>query len=353
MPLPLFQKKSSQIKKTFAIAAGKGGVGKSFVAVTLARCLKRMGYKVGLFDADLYGPSICKMIPEESGPEYIKGRWKPALAEGMPILSMGHFKKESEGVVVRAPIAAKLINQFINEADWGELDLLLIDFPPGTGDIAIELAQKTKLDGVLLVTTPQEISIIDVRRAGKMFIDTGAEIIGIVENMSYFLDPSGLKHELFGKGGGAVLSREFGVPLLASLPLLPEAGKLADLGISLYLSHDKGLEELKSSFETISDEIIKWQMNEAGSQLRPRQIRPLDPYSFEIEWQDGKTQKFNLSTLLASCPCANCLGASNLQNSIRAKGISEVGRYAIKIDFETGCKNGIYPYNYLRTLGMT
>lgn len=349
MPLPLFKKSSATIKHIIAIAAGKGGVGKSFVTATLARYLKRNGIKVGLLDADLYGPSLEKMIPQEKDPSRFEEKLYPALAEGMPLISMAHFRKEAEGIIIRAPIAAKLIQQFINDTEWGDLDYLLIDFPPGTGDIAIELAQKAKIEGVILVTTPQEISLLDVRRAAKMFQDTGTAIVGVVENMSYFLDPiTAYKHELFGSGGGALLANELGAVFITQIPLVPEAGKLSDLGLSIFLGKDKVLNDVKDSFQKIAETLFQHK-----NIKKIRRMEPSSPHAFLIEWADGTVQNFELKKLLAKCPCAACQGNIEIDFPVTAKGIFEVGKYAIKIDFERGCKNGIFPYDYLRTLGSS
>lgn len=347
MPLPIYKKAKSHINKMIAIAAGKGGVGKSFVAANLARALKKKGFKVGILDADLYGPSLKKMLPESLGPSKEDDLFIPAKSEGISIMTMAHFRTEADGVIIRAPIATKLINQFINETAWGELDYLIIDFPPGTGDIAITLAQTAKLDGVILVTTPQEIAMLDVRRAAKMFEDTGVKVVGIVENMSYLIDHETNKLFFpFGQGGGSVLSNELQVPLLAQIPLEPEAGKFADLGFSLYLADKSSLNLIKKIFDQITDHLSSWQPIKTI-----KSMKPLDEAAFLIEWEDGSNQRFNLKELQERCPCANCQGDNAVTHEVRAKGVLEAGRYAIKIDFETGCKNGIFPYEYLRKLG--
>lgn len=350
MPLPLFQKTSSSIKKIIAVAAGKGGVGKSFVTIALARALKLKGFKVGILDADLCGPSVQKMMPEDKPPYKEADQLQPAISEGILTLSMAHFRKEHESIVIRAPIANQLIEQFIRKTDWGRLDVLIIDFPPGTSDIALSVAQLAPLDGALLVTTPQEVSLLDVRRAAKMFIDTGVNIIGIVENMSFFQDPiSSVKHRLFSEGGGAILSNELGVPLIAEIPLVPQAGRLSDLGFSLFLSEEAELINLQNIFCQIADRVMNFEVKKSI-----RSMAPLNDESFKIEWSDGLTQQFDLAKLQNNCPCAGCLNQTNSEkNSVRAKGVMEAGRYALKIDFESGCKNGIYTYDYLRKLGST
>ena len=347
MPLPLYKNSGSHIKKVIGIAAGKGGVGKSFVAVSLARALQRKGYKVGLLDADLYGPSLKKMLPENRAPTREGDRLIPAQAEGIALLSMAHFKDEGEGVVIRAPLASKLIEQFIKGTDWGDLDFLLIDFPPGTADIAISIAQIAPLEGTILVTTPQEVALLDVRRAAKMFCDTGIKLIGIVENMSYFLDPeTGKRFFPFGQGGGAILSHELQIPLLAEIPLEPNVGRLLDLGFSLFLSEQPSLASVKNTFNKLAEEVALWKPVKAI-----RAMRKVSPEAFQIDWEDGIRQQFILRDLQEKCPCAKCQGHGSVSGPVRAKGVSEAGRYAIRIDFETGCNHGIFPYEYLRKLG--
>lgn len=239
MPIKMFQqsgtKPKSGISHTIAIAAGKGGVGKSTVTVNLALALKRAGYSVGILDADLYGPSLRIMLPEEQMPQQKGDKISPALCQGIKVISMAYFRTPGESTAVRAPIANGLLSQFINQVDWGVLDFLLVDFPPGTGDIQITLSQQANLSGALLVTTPQEVAIIDVRKAAHLFSKVNLPIIGIVENMSYYADPSsGEKKYLFGKGGGARLSDEIGAPLLGEVPIDPEICRCGDLGRSLY-----------------------------------------------------------------------------------------------------------------------
>lgn len=208
MPIPMFATKGKRpqngVQRIIAIAAGKGGVGKSTVAVNLALALRSLGQRVGIFDADIYGPSVRRMLPEESPPSQQADRLIPAICYGgVRMMSMAYFRKEKEAAVVRAPIANGIIMQFIEKISWGDLDYLLIDFPPGTGDIQLTLSQRANLMGALMVTTPQEIALMDVRKAMHMFEQVQVPILGIVENMSYYqpaVDDAPVY--IFGKGGG-------------------------------------------------------------------------------------------------------------------------------------------------------
>lgn len=229
------------IKCILGIAAGKGGVGKSTLTVNIARALKKMGFSVGVLDTDVYGPSIRKMLPEDRLPGRKGDKLVPALCEGMRVVSLAHFRKENEAAAIRAPIANGVINQFLNGVDWGALDFLLIDFPPGTGDIQLTLSQQAHLTGAIMVTTPQEVSVIDVKKAMSLFSSVRIPIVGVVENMSYYQPPIGEKVYLFGRGGGEKLASESGLPFLGQVPLDESLCESGDTGRSLF---DK--EELSS-----------------------------------------------------------------------------------------------------------
>lgn len=241
MPLKMFQppeqNRSHALKAAHivAIAAGKGGVGKSSVTVNLALALRQAGYSVGLMDSDIYGPSIRRMLPEVQPPSQKGDRIYPAICHaGIRMISMAFFRRENEAAAVRAPIANGVIAQFINNVEWGPLDYLLIDFPPGTGDIQLTLAQQAHLTGALMVTTPQEVSLMDVRKAVHLFEQLNVPIVGIVENMSYYQHPAtSEKIYIFGKGGGERLASEVGAPFLGCIPIDPEVCRCGDEGRSL------------------------------------------------------------------------------------------------------------------------
>lgn len=226
----------AKIAHTVAIAAGKGGVGKSTVTVNLALTLKRAGYSVGVMDTDIYGPSVRRMLPEDTMPSQKGELITPAMCQGIRMISMAYFRRENEATAVRAPIANGLVNQFVHNVDWGYLDFLLIDFPPGTGDIQLTLSQQANLCGAVMVTTPQEVAVMDVRKAIHLFEQVNVPIIGIVENMSYYKDPvSGQKVHLFGKGGGERLAQQVGAPFLGGIPVDPSISACGDDGKSIFV----------------------------------------------------------------------------------------------------------------------
>lgn len=235
MNLPMYKKTAftplSGVKSVIAIAAGKGGVGKSTVAVNLALALQHQGYKVGILDSDLYGPSVRKMLPESQPPAQKGQLLIPALCQGIKVISMAYFRQTNEATVVRAPIANNIITQFIQGVDWGDLDYLLIDFPPGTGDIQLTLSQQANLTGAIVVTTPQEVAILDVRKAMHMFDQLKVPIVGIIENMSAYYHPgSDERICIFGSGGGRKLAEQSGVPFLGEVPIDPQICLCGDSG---------------------------------------------------------------------------------------------------------------------------
>jgi ATP-binding protein involved in chromosome partitioning len=229
----------SGVKHVIAVASGKGGVGKSTLSATLALGLSHLGAKVGLLDADIYGPSIPTLFHIHQAPEMIEKGGKnvmlPVESHGLKLLSIGFMTAPGQAVVWRGPMISSAFKQFINDVDWGELDYLIVDLPPGTGDVQISLSQIAPLTGVVVITTPQRMSTADASRAIDMFkLDAIAKpIIGVVENMSYFTpdDAPDKKYRLFGEGGGAELAEKYGVPFLGELPFQMHLGTSADTGI--------------------------------------------------------------------------------------------------------------------------
>lgn len=366
MPLPIYKETSSapfenRIGNIIAVAAGKGGVGKSTVSVNLALALQKKGYSVGLLDADLYGPSVRKMLPEETLPVQ-KEEWLiPAMAKGIKTMSMAYFRNEGEATVVRAPVANGLVQQFIKQTAWGTLDYLIIDFPPGTGDIQLSICQKAQIAGTLIVTTPQEISLIDVRKTLQMFQQLKVPIIGVVENMSYFKQfPDSEPLYLFGRGGGETLAIEYGFPFLGQLPIDPSISLLCDKGVSLF-DFDPDLQrEITKNYLSVAskleEKLTAGVRHQEASALGILKFEQLSPFEFQIEWSDKKISSYRLSDLQVLCPCASCEEqrkknidfAKQVPSDLRAHEVTQIGRYAIKIDFVSGCSNGIYSYELLR-----
>ena len=232
----------AHVKKVIAIASGTGGVGKSTVSVNLAAALAVLGYRVGLLDADIYGPSAPTMLGIVEGePTFdAEKRLNPMEAWGVKVMSIGFIVEPGTANIWRGPMASSALRSLMN-SNWGTdeepLDVLVIDLPPGTGDIQLTLVQKLKMDGVVIVSTPQEIALIDARRAAQMFEKTGAPILGVVENMAYFADSSGARIPIFGTGGARAEAEKLGVPLLAEIPLEVALREACDAGRPLVATH--------------------------------------------------------------------------------------------------------------------
>jgi ATP-binding protein involved in chromosome partitioning len=217
--------------KIIAISSGKGGVGKSTVAANLAVALAQAGFQVGVMDADVYGPNIPRMFGVFERPQVIDGKIQPLEAHGVKLMSLGLLVERDAPAIWRGPIIMKIVNQFLRDVEWGQLDYFLVDLPPGTGDAQLSLVQATHVAGALIVTTPQEMAVGDALRGAKMFERVGVPVIGVIENMSGFTDPeTGRRFELFSSGGGQRLADEIAAPLLGSVPLQPQLAALADAG---------------------------------------------------------------------------------------------------------------------------
>ena len=220
------------VKKIIAVASGKGGVGKSTVASNLAVALSKTGAKVGLCDCDLYGPSIAHMFGTDERPlANEEQQIIPIERYGLQLMSMGFLLDDNAPVIVRGPIATRYVQQFLRQCAWDNLDYLVLDLPPGTGDIQLTIVQTVAVDGAVIVTTPQEVALIDARKAASMFGKVNVPILGIVENMSYFLCPSdGVAYHIFGKGGGEREAQRLGVPMLAHIPIEMKVREAGDEG---------------------------------------------------------------------------------------------------------------------------
>lgn len=222
-----------KVKHIIAVASGKGGVGKSTTAVNIALALKARGQTVGMLDADIYGPSQQLMlgIPESQRPEQRNNMLLPVPAHGLASMSMGYLVTERTPMVWRGPMAGGALQQMLEQTDWGELDVLVIDMPPGTGDIQLTLSQKAKLSGAVIVTTPQDIALLDARKGIEMFAKVGVKVLGIVENMAvHVCSQCGHAEHIFGSAGGQRIAAEYGVNLLGSLPLSLAVREQTDAG---------------------------------------------------------------------------------------------------------------------------
>ena len=227
------------VKNIIAVAAGKGGVGKSTVSTNLAAALSRLGAKVGILDADVYGPSIPQMMGEPEKPAGMETGNKivPAIHHGLHVISVGFFVERGGAVIWRGPMVHKLLQQFIEDVEWGELDYLVVDLPPGTGDAQLSLSQLLPITGAVMVTTPQEVSVIDVEKALAMWQRVEVPVLGLVENMSGYVCPScGHHEEIFLRGGGRKLAERSNLTFFGEIPLQPTVSRAGDAGKPVVLS---------------------------------------------------------------------------------------------------------------------
>lgn len=224
------------VKRVIAVASGKGGVGKSTVAANLAVALAKSGARVGLCDCDLYGPSVAQMFGSREKPmANAKDEIIPIEAHGIKLMSMGFLLEDRSPVIVRGPMATRYTQQFLRQVEWGQLDYLILDLPPGTGDIQLTIVQTVAVDGTVIVTTPQEMALIDARKAVSMFAKVNVPILGLVENMAWFECDHGQRYYLFGEGGGVREATELKVPLLAQIPIDPQTRERGDAGTPVAL----------------------------------------------------------------------------------------------------------------------
>ena len=349
------------IKSIVAIASGKGGVGKSTVSANLALALAAGGAKVGLMDADVYGPSIPMILGiTETPKQTAEDRILPVEKYGIKVISMGFFVPKGQAVIWRGPMLHKMIQDFLGVVDWGELDFLIIDLPPGTGDIQLSLCQTIPITGAVIVSTPQDVAWNVAQKAIVMFDKLNAPILGIIENMStYACSNCGHEEDVFGTGGARRAAASLGIPFLGQVPLIRSIRQSADLGDPVTRSDPKspGAE----AFRKITDQ-LKEQLknpNRNAAKKVPLKIGPPGLAEIMIEWDGGEKSIFESRRLRAVCPCASCvdeftgrriLNPESIPANIRALALAPVGRYALQILWSDGHGTGLYGYDYLRSL---
>jgi ATP-binding protein involved in chromosome partitioning len=233
-----------EVKNIIAVASGKGGVGKTTIAVNLALALAKSGAKVGLLDADIYGPSVPLMLGAEESPQVLKNKIQPPNVEGIKVISMGFFYEQSQQAgIYRGPIVSGIVKQFLTDVEWGSLDYLIIDLPPGTGDAPLTMAQTIPVTGIIIVTTPQDVAMNVAVKAVGMFSKLNVPIVGVIENMSYLQCPHcSEKINIFGKGGGQKISEKFNIPFLGEIPLSPQIMEGSDKGKPIILSEPDSIQ---------------------------------------------------------------------------------------------------------------
>lgn len=335
--------------KIIGIIAGKGGVGKSVITASIASDLQKKGMKIGIIDADIYGPSIKQLLGTTLYPiTNAKGGIEPACGQEIYYISLAFFQKTNSTTAVRAPIANDIIMQFLNMINWNELDYLFIDFPPGTGDIPLTLIQQTPLS-VVVVTTPGILSQLDVEKAILMCQQCDVPILGIVENMSYIaIDDS--QYFVFGEASGKILSEKFTVPFLGEIPLSMQVGNTLGSGNTIAGITEKNFLSTVSAISGLID--LRCHEKEKCYKNRQPQCIEISNFDLHIIWEDGLEQKTPINQIQKNCPCQRCRSSEIISDTeVRATKVTLVGNYAIRISFTSGCSMGFYPYHLLRELG--
>ena len=350
---------SLQIKNVVAVASGKGGVGKSTLAANLAVALQKQGLKVGLMDADVYGPSIPTILGIKDKPLMANGRIAPASSNGVKVISMGFFVPANEAVIWRGPMLHKMVQDFLGLVEWGDLDYLIIDLPPGTGDIQLSLCQTIPLTGAVIVSTPQEVAWNVAQKAIVLFDKLNTPVLGIIENMSrYICGHCGHEEEIFGKGGAESAAKRLEIPFLGAIPLLKKIRQTSDAGEPVVQSEADS--ESAKQFISISQKLIQEIENRkkyGDKKMAPIQISPAGTPEISVLWNDGKSSVFKARDLRLLCPCAACVNEISGQRTlkpetvpedVKALAISPVGRYALHILWSDGHNTGLYGFDYLR-----
>jgi ATP-binding protein involved in chromosome partitioning len=346
------------VKYAIAVGSGKGGVGKSTVSVNLALALQRAGASVGLLDADVYGPSVPAMLGGHFHQKTEGDLLVPLEKHSVKMMSMGLLTTEDTPVIWRGPMATKLIHQFLTGVKWGDLDYLIIDLPPGTGDVQLTLTQSAPLAGAIIVTTPQDVALNIARKGLRMFQQVRVPVLGMIENMSYFECPH--CHErshIFKSGGARKAAEEIGVPFLGQIPLDAEVVEGGDEGVPIVVKNPASA--AAKAFQAIAQEFIRQLEGRMAKDIRPVDVRLIGDTELAIPWSDGHQSIYSFHHLRVHCPCAACVdewtgkkkvSESQIRPDIRPLDFSPVGRYAIGFRWSDGHSTGIYTFERMRSL---
>ena len=335
-----------EVKYILAVSSCKGGVGKSTVSAMLARTLAARGSKVGLLDADVYGPSIPTLfnVHKPGVRSTDDNRFYPNEVDGLKLMSFGFLMGDGPAVI-RGPMVAQYMQQLLHGVLWGELDYLIIDMPPGTGDVQLTISQSVQIDASVIVTTPHQLSLTDVRKGIMMFDKVNVPVLGVIENMSYFKpDCCDKKYSIFGEAGATTLEERFGLPTLAELP------------IPSHLCGGSDAVAQQPSAPDTADVVIR----PCGKKVMEQPSRPeveFNEKTVSLTWEDGESVTVSNSALRRACNCALCvdemtraplLDPASIPMNIRAEKISMIGNYAILVDWSDGHNTGFFPFSAIR-----
>lgn len=338
-----------QVDAIIAVSACKGGVGKSTVAAQLARAMQREGLKVGLLDADIYGPSLPTLFNiKHPHVGIVDNMIQPVDSHGLKVMSLGFLLGESPAVL-RGPIVSGYTQQILRQTNWGKLDYLIIDMPPGTGDIQLTIVQQASLDGAIIVTTPQALSLVDVAKGILMFEKVSVPVLGIVENMcSFTCDDCGKVHYPFGRSQ-STLQERFGLPTLAELPILPGISDMADPAAGA------DLEGIRTMAENLHRAVGKSRISAAQ---RP-EVSAQDG-TIRVRWSDGSETVLPAYDVRCACPCAVCVDETTgrplldpeaVPRDISVESMQHLGNYAVTFAWSDGHTTGIYAWEFLKAMG--
>ncbi len=337
-----------QVDTLVAVASGKGGVGKSTVAASIAIELARQGYRVGLLDLDIHGPSVPTLFDHHdvglTGDE--QEMVVPLEFEGLKVMSFGFWLGDVPAIM-RGPMVTNYVQQFLHQVNWGELEYLFLDFPPGTGDVQITITQSAQLDGAVIVTTPHVLAAADVGKAIRMFDKVAVPVLGVVENMSYFEAPdTGTRYDVFGTGAGERIAARYGLPVLGRLPISPReyGGPIVDSPRS---------EAVTATLDAMIRQIGRARAGRGAPEYE------YDESGITLRWADGEESRVESRTLRAACQCALCvdeytneskLDPATLAESVHPRNVDTVGNYALSIEWSDGHTTGFFPYEQIRKL---
>jgi ATP-binding protein involved in chromosome partitioning len=351
----------SNIKNIIPIASGKGGVGKSTVSANLALAMAKTGARVGLMDADVYGPSIPTILGISDSPTVKDNRILPVEKYGLKVVSMGFFVPPNEAVIWRGPMLHKMVQDFLGAVEWGELDYLIVDLPPGTGDIQISLCQTISLTGAVVVSTPQQVAWRVAQKAIMLFDKLNAPVLGVIENMSHHVCSScGHREEIFGFGGARKAADTLGLAFLGEIPLMTAVRLTADEGYPVVISQPD--HPSSKAFVEIAGRLtqeVERQIQSHGHRTLPLKVGPAGQPKIEIQWNDGHQSVYSARDLRLACPCAVCvhevtgqklLKPEAIPADIHAVEIQTIGCYALQIFWSDGHNTGIYGYDFLRKI---